>query len=94
MIFLWNRERVLSEVLELARYKISQKLDIPIGLVQVHLKLEDGRIKPGFTVNTKDLPDVSYSQVEDVLSSVWFGVQAILRERLSSIHERRYGYGH
>lgn len=93
MIFLWNRERVLSEVLELARLRISEKLDLPVELVQVHLKLEDDRLKPGFTVDTASLSDWKYSQIQDVLRSAWTGVQGILGTRLKSLHERRYGYG-
>ena len=93
MIFLWNKERVLSEILELARLRISAQLEIPVAAIGVKLQLEGDSVKPAFSVAVNDIPDIEPEQLQSTMSEVWRGLRGELIKRLASVEVRRYGCG-
>lgn len=88
MIFLLNRERVLSEILELTKLQISKQLGVSESKVHIKVDLENGSIKPSFGIDE----DVDPIRVKSVIGDVWGVLREELANRLQDLNTRRYGY--
>lgn len=89
MIFLWNSELVLSEILELATLHISRDLGITPDMVSVSVTLEDGLIKPTFEIKSGD-EDHDPKKVEAVMRDVWSNLRGELSTRLKGLYSKRH----
>lgn len=90
MIFLLNNERVLSEILELTKLKISESLGISESRVHVKVELEDGVVKPSFGIDDTDAVE---SQAQDAIREVWGQLRLELAARMKGLNSRRHGFG-
>ncbi len=90
MIFLWNAERVVREIFELARLKLAQRLEIPWEAISIKVGLEEGRIKPELTVEEIFARRIGKDEVDQQFRELWVGLKEELQVRLKGIDERRY----
>lgn len=88
MIFLLNRERVLSEIMELATLQISKRLNIPESKVHSNVELDGDRIKPSFGIDG----DVVSDDANDAIGDVWGVLRVELTNRLLGLNAKQYGY--
>lgn len=99
MIFLFNNERVLTEILQLAKMLISKELAIPEDMVQAKVVIKDGKITPSFGIGTEkaDGPRFddkeSQKRVQSTIAKIWGGLQSELSARMKGLSVRRHGYG-
>jgi len=90
MIFLINHERVLLEMLELAKHKISEILEVELNDVKAILEVVDNRIKPYFDVQLSTTQSFEKAFVERAIAGVWTEVKRELVKRLAGLKDRRY----
>lgn len=83
MIFLINRERVLKEMMELARLKIATALNISDRLVTAEIKIEDGKLIPKFKVDNAQVGSVVL--IKRVIESVYIEIKQELAYRLKAL---------
>lgn len=88
MIFLWNGQRVLSEVVELARLKISKKSGLPMSRIKVRIEASAGGLNPIFDVDAKGEEE---EEALEAVKQVWADVYPKLIERLKGMGEKRHG---
>ena len=91
MIFLWNHERVLGEVFELAIMRISVLLGVPEAAITGSVTLDGDKIVPSFEVARSANPKLKVEQIQSGIGTVWGSLKRDLRERLGGMHTRRYG---
>lgn len=87
IIFLWNKERILIEGLELSQLKISQELGLEKNVVHAQYVSKDGKIMPDFNIDQNDIPDDYLGDVGELISRVWSGVKAGINEKLEHIND-------
>ena len=85
MHFLLNTERVLLEVVELARLRISRELGLPPEKVSVRLSLEGGKVAPCFDVDS----DISELEVQSAIKTIWGQLLKELSTRINGLGDRR-----
>lgn len=90
MIFLLNRERILMEMLELAKLKISGKLKIPESEIVAGVTLtKDNKLAPEFKINSAiEANDKIYAEV---ITNEWGVLRGELEARLAGLESNRYG---
>ena len=86
MIFLWNKERILLEGMELAKLKISQELGFDKNVVTGEYKLHEGSVIPDFKIDKDILPMSKLDEVEIVIKNVWDYVSNKMNEQLQNIN--------
>ena len=91
MIFLWNAERVLAEIFELARLKIAGLTKVPEDKITASVQLEGGNIKPSFQIEELATTDLTNDQVQAVIGEVWGELKPELIVRLKSLYGGRRG---
>lgn len=91
MIFLLNNERVLAEVAELARCRISEILRVEPKNVSVKLELAPGgKIIPEFNVEVPHVGSLERVYIQQGIEEVWLGwAKRELLERLAGLSDRR-----
>ena len=94
MIFLWNYERVIYEIMELARIRIARDLDIGLEYVYAKVSYGDGKLNPSFTIDPKEVPIKLLGKVETTIGDIWLGLRSELNSRLASVGKRRDDYGY
>lgn len=93
MIFLLNNERVLSEVLELARLKISGILSVRPDEVLAELEVADGKLRPKFQLKLDNPGALEKEYIQKCMADVWLNlVKPELASRLMGLSEVRYGF--
>ena len=85
MYFLLNTERVLLEVMELARLRISNELGLPPEKVSVRFSLEGGKVVPFFDVDS----DISELEVQSAIKAIWGQLLKELSTRINGLGDRR-----
>jgi hypothetical protein len=93
VIFLLNRERVLLEVVELARLKIAALLKLPGPAVSARIELKAGRLSPVFEVASDMARGLSEVDVREAIASVREGTRAELTTRLEGLQITRQQMG-
>jgi len=93
MIFLLNNERVLLEIMELARLRIAQESGIAQAQVEARLEVKGRKITPTFRLEGEIAGALEKSYTEQLMRDVWRGVQIEMIERLRGLLEVRYGCG-
>lgn len=93
MIFLINRERVLLEVVELARLKIAALLDLPAQAVAARMELEAGKVSPVFEVASGHARERSEGHIRDVVASVYARTMEEYAARLEGLEMTRRRIG-
>jgi len=92
MLFLLNQERVLAEVMELAKKKISGILKVDENEMRVWLDWKNGVIQPNFQVVASGVEDEK-DEVTKVMADVWLNkLKPELIQRLRGLSELRYGF--
>jgi hypothetical protein len=91
MPILLNRERVFSEIMELARIKISSLLKVPIEEVEVKWEHKDGKMIPSFSVDPTKIKNMSEDAIKQAMGAVWRWLKDSLSERLGGLEKTRYG---
>lgn len=86
MIFLWNKERILTEGLELASLKISQELGHDKNVVKAQYRLNEGKLVPDFQIDKNDIPFSMMDQIDTILKDIWTGIEKSIKEKLDNIH--------
>lgn len=71
MVFLWNNERVLVEVMTLARLLISRALGVHPRHVVAKAQLEGNKIIPEFGVETEHVPLSKLDSIGPVTRDIW-----------------------
>jgi hypothetical protein len=89
MIFLLNRERVLVEVVELARLKIAGLLRVPASSVTARLDLKDGKVSPVFEVETKEALGIPQAAVQEVIASIYAETMTEFAARMEGLRMTR-----
>ncbi len=95
MIFLLNADRVLAEIVILAKIKISETIG-GIGPENVRVELEiddDGNLVTKFGVDlSKDATELERKRAEHAVKNYWMGTaRPALVERLNGLKTRRHG---
>ena len=93
MIFLLNRERVVAEVLELARRLIASRAKLDLNVVEVSCGWKEDRIVPTFAIKVKPEGALEAKWYQEAISETWAGVRPELYRRLQGLSEVRYGSG-
>lgn len=91
IVFLFNYERVVSEVIELAILKISDSLGIPARKVHAKVELEGDRIKPSFGIDSGEW-EVDPERIKSVIESVWGELRIELSNRLRGVEDCRHDH--
>lgn len=91
-LFLLNRELVLSEILSLARLKISGILKVMPEAINVYCEVEDGKLHPCIDIHPDAVAGVTAVQVREVVSSIYDKLRMDLRVRLGAIGRKRESY--
>lgn len=92
MIFLLNHERVFSEIFELSRMLIAQKLSLPLANVHVKVEVVEGKLTPRFEIKQPTSGPLEEKIFRDVTAEVWALLKRELLVRLAGLQERRYGW--
>lgn len=92
MIFLINHERVIYEILELARLKISGILKVPPDAIRVSVEVEDGKLCPNVEIDPSQVEGVTPVQVRSVISTIYDRLKIDLRVRLTAMKRKRESY--
>jgi hypothetical protein len=85
MVFLWNNERVLTEVLELSRLLIAKQLDMNENSVTVSVKIDEGRVVPTFGVQDDD---INPERFNTIASKIWERLRIKLSDNLKTLDVR------
>jgi hypothetical protein len=85
VIFLLNRERVLLEVLELARLKIASLLNVPAQAVAARMELNAGKVSPVFEVRSDEAQELSEEAVGEAIASVYSRIMEEYAIRLDGL---------
>jgi hypothetical protein len=93
LIFLLNRERVLLEVVELARLKIAGVLRVPAEAVSAHLERKDDKASPVFDISMDEAKGLTQDMVREVIASVYAETSMELANRLAGLSETRRALG-
>jgi len=88
MIFLLNRERVIMEVLEIARFKISKALGVSPRDVKTRVEIQNGKLSPVFDVAKGNL-NATEDEVREAVASIYAGITTELAERLEGLQSTR-----
>jgi len=92
MVFLLNRERVLTEMAELSRLHISGLLSVDPSAVTASFELrpEDSTVVPEFNVSTPTSGALEVEYVKQAIAEVWNGwAKQELIDRLNGLAEMR-----
>lgn len=87
MIFLWNKERILIEGLELAQLKISSELGFDKNVVEAEYIEKDGKLFPDFKIDKSLIPIKYLDGIDSVIKGVWVEVERITNEKLENIDD-------
>ena len=90
MIFLLNRERVLLEVVELARLKIAGVLMVPSRAVTARLEMKSGSLVPVFDVDAEQAKGPSREELREVIATVYGETTVELSGRLAGLEMSRH----
>jgi hypothetical protein len=93
MIFLLNRERVLLEVIQLARLKIASLLNVPAQAVAARMELKAGMVSPVFEVSPDETKEFSEEAVRNAIASVYDRVMDECATRLDGLQMTRAQIG-
>ena len=85
MIFLYNKERVLLEGMELMKSKSSQRLGCDVNIISGGYKLHEGKLVPDLNVDTNKVPIGKLNEIDTILSETWGEVSDIIVERLEGL---------
>lgn len=88
MIFLYNRERVMFEIAQLATLQISDVLKVDPSVVTPKVEMAGGKPALAFDVDMDSCEGVEESEVKEVLASVYHEVKDELNRRLSDLRGR------
>ena len=89
MIVLLNKERVVYEVVELARLKMAGIMRVPSSAVEAKIELKGGLLSPTFAIDREQAKGLKSEQMRDVMSTVYTNLKAELKSRLNGLEERR-----
>jgi len=87
IIFLYNKERIMLEGLELAKLKISQRMGLSKNIVEGCFIIKEGKVVPDFTIDPNEIPLKFKDTAESVVKEVWTSVSQIINERLSNLRD-------
>jgi hypothetical protein len=93
MIFLLNRERILLEVVELARLKIAALLDVDPARVTTRIELNEGKVSPVFEVASEGAEELAEGRVRDVVAAVYSRTMTEYTARLEGLQMTRRNLG-
>jgi len=91
MLFLMNRERVVSEVLEIVRRMIAQRAKLDLREVEVGCELEGDKVLPTFSIRVKPAGALEAKWYQEIITGCWLAVRPELVRRLAALGEVRYG---
>lgn len=93
MVFLWNKERVLGELMVLARFLIGEALGVDPKFVVARVTLDGDRVIPEFSVDSTVVPVAKLHSVSPVIRDIWQGrLRQQLNARMSSVQMTRNDY--
>jgi hypothetical protein len=88
LIFLLNNERVILEMMSLARFKLAQMLGIEPNLIKAEVGIEDGRLLPHFDIS--NLADTTKEQLEPFFADIWINqIKPEFERRMQGLTEVR-----
>jgi hypothetical protein len=92
VLFLLNQERVILEMLQLARMHMAKILKLDENKVRVSVEVSEGRLHPKFEVDQAVSGQWEVEYVQGVIREVWEGwARDQLNERLRGLREERIG---
>jgi hypothetical protein len=91
MIFLLNRERVITELFELFGAKISAMVNVPRSAVTCTVAINEGRLYP--KIDIAGLPTEKQGPItEELIRRLWHqAIEPRIAERLHGLEDFRYG---
>ena len=90
MIFLLNKQRVLTECLQLAKIKIAEKLGMEMSQVEVGVTRKDDRnLVPSFRLSEQTQFGTK-EEIDACIKTVWEDVKNKISERIEGLTSRRY----
>lgn len=94
VLFLLGQERVILEMLHLARMHMARILKIKETEIKMRVTAEGGRLHPTFEVDQAVSGQWEVEYIQGVIREVWEGwARDQLHERLRGIYESRAGCG-
>lgn len=85
IIFLYNREQVILEGLELAKCKISQKLGLDKNIVNGNFISVEGKLTPNFQIDENMVPLAHKDNLENIIKETWSECVGIINGRLAGL---------
>lgn len=85
IIFLWNRERILKEGLELTKLKISRALGFDKNVVEGNYTIHEGKLVPDLQINEEHIPDDYKASIGDIIKNTWVEVYQGMAEKIASL---------
>lgn len=85
MIFLYNKERVVLEGLELVKYKISQRIGFKENIVEGGFIITEGKLTPDFQIDVNKVPEEYHENLQEIVTSEWQKGLVVINERLSNL---------
>ena len=93
LVFLVNKERVLTELVELARLKIVLRLKVAEAKVHAQINVDSaGKLRVEFSVDEDALGDRKLDMVRAAIDEEYRAVWVRIKERLAGL-DRRWPHG-
>lgn len=87
IIFLYNRERIVMEGLQLAKLRISKKLGLSENIVEGDFKIANGELVPNFTIDKQKVPLSKLDDLEMIVKDTWSQTLVDIKDRLDSFEK-------
>lgn len=92
MLVLLNREMILVEMLEWARYRVAEVMHLDPETVVVKWDTNaSGQIVPSFGVDPEVAAGLTQKEIQEVMKSVSWEMRGMIRERIAGASQQRGG---
>jgi hypothetical protein len=86
-IFLYNKERIVMEGLQLAKLRISKRLGLSENIVEGDFRIDNGELVPNFTIDKRKVPLSKLDDLEMIMKDVWGQTLVVIKDRLDSFEK-------
>jgi hypothetical protein len=86
-VFLYNKERIVLEGLQLAKLIISQKLGLSENIVEGNFRNENGKLIPNFVIDKQKVPLSKLDDLDSIVENAWKYTSNIVNDRLDSFEK-------
>jgi hypothetical protein len=87
IVFLYNKERIILEGLQLAKLRISKALGLSENIVGGNFKNEDGKLIPCFEIDKQKVPLSKLDDLEDIMKREWEKTLKDINSRLENFEK-------